>query len=183
MLIDASYLNKVSKDLLQHFSQVIGRELPGAELADLLEYMALDAGIQVGGNEIQVLFVYDGSLQRFQVLKPSGLSDELDGKAFKGKLGEFSLYAYQPSGMATREELFMESLGLMADSKEARHIIALPDEELYGERAAELLEKVEKKENIVLMGMNPPVTEYSHRFEMVGFALLQAFGVRPDELQ
>ena len=32
ILIDAAYINKVTKDLSQHFSQVIGRELPKADL-------------------------------------------------------------------------------------------------------------------------------------------------------
>ena len=43
ILIDATYINKVTKDLSQHFSQVIGRELPKADLSIFLECVAMDA--------------------------------------------------------------------------------------------------------------------------------------------
>ena len=59
ILIDAAYINKVTKDLSQHFGQVIGRELPKADLAIFLECVAMDAAIQPGDNVLQVLFVYD----------------------------------------------------------------------------------------------------------------------------
>lgn len=183
MLLDASFLDRVSTDIAGHFSQVIGRELAQAQLADLLEYMALDAGIPVGENEVQVFFIYNGKASaQFHVLVPASLESEIDGKAFKGKLGEFSLYAYQPLDMATTEDLFLETLELVIDSKEVKHITAVPDEMQYAEKAVALLNKAEKKYAVVLMGMNPPVTEFSHRFETLGFPLLQALGVRPDEL-
>ena len=37
ILIDAAYINKVTNDLSSHFGQVIGRELPKADLPVLLE--------------------------------------------------------------------------------------------------------------------------------------------------
>ena len=43
MLIDASYLNKVGQDISNHFAPVVNRDLPKADLAVLLECMALDA--------------------------------------------------------------------------------------------------------------------------------------------
>ena len=46
MLIDACYLNRVVNDMRRHFSPIVGRELPRADLAVLLECMALDAGVQ-----------------------------------------------------------------------------------------------------------------------------------------
>ena len=48
MLIDASYLDKVGSDMSAHFAPIVNRELPKADLANLLECLALDAGIQLG---------------------------------------------------------------------------------------------------------------------------------------
>ena len=57
ILIDASYINKVTGDLSQHFGQMIGRELPKADLPIFLECVAMDAAIQPGENVLQVLLV------------------------------------------------------------------------------------------------------------------------------
>lgn len=37
--------------------------------------------------------------------------------AFKSQLGEFALYSFEPSDMASREELFLESLRVVVDAK------------------------------------------------------------------
>ena len=50
MLVDAAYLNRVCGDLKKHFSTVLGRELPKADLPVLMECLALDAGLQFGEN-------------------------------------------------------------------------------------------------------------------------------------
>ena len=37
MLIDASYLDRVGSDMSAHFAPIVNRELPKADLANLLE--------------------------------------------------------------------------------------------------------------------------------------------------
>ena len=117
MLIDASYLDRVTCDLQAHFAPIVNRELPKADLAVLLECLALDAGMKLGNNEIQVIFIYESGEGRLEGLTPSDLGKELHGMAFKSELGEFALYAFQPSDLATREELFIESLQLAVSSR------------------------------------------------------------------
>ena len=56
ILIDAAFLDRVGKDMAAHFAPLVGRELPKADLAVLLECLALDAGIEPGKNEIQIIF-------------------------------------------------------------------------------------------------------------------------------
>ena len=57
-----------------HFAPLVGRELPKADLAVLLECLAfLDAGIEPGNNEIQVIFVYDAEHSRMNFCLPSHL--------------------------------------------------------------------------------------------------------------
>ena len=57
MLIDASYLDRVGCDMAEHFSPILNRELPKADLAALLECLALDAGVVLGDNAVQVIFI------------------------------------------------------------------------------------------------------------------------------
>lgn len=182
MLIDATYLDRVGCDMTAHFAPIVNRELPKADLANLLECLALDAGVQLGENEVQVIFIYEAGEEKMKFCTPSLLNMELHNMAFKSQLGEFSLYAFQPSDMATREDLFIESLQLAGESKDVCRFIIVPDEDGYGKRIGDYINKVEGKESITVFGMNPPAYEGDYSFEMLGFPVLQSLGIRAEEL-
>ena len=182
ILIDASYINKVAGDLSRHFSQMIGRELPKADLPVFLECVAMDAAIQPGENVLQVLLVYDKELTKMDAFNPSDLKKELNDVAFKSQLGEFQLNTFEPSGMADREAFFLEAVKLVADAKEVKHLVIVPSETEYGDKLPEILEKVDGKESIHVLGMNPLVPSKAYRWDMMGYAVLQALGVRSDEI-
>ena len=182
ILIDAAYINKVTTDLSQHFGQVIGRELPKADLAIFLECVAMDAAIQPGDNVLQVLFVYDKNENKMDAFNPSDLKKELNDVAFKSQLGEFQLNAFEPSDMADRESFFLEAVKLVADAKEVKHLVVVPSESEYGDKLPEIFDKVDGKESIHVLGMNPPVSSDKYQWEMLGYAVLQALGIRSDEI-
>ena len=182
ILIDAAYINKVTKDLSQHFGQVIGRELPKADLAIFLECVAMDAAIQPGDNVLQVLFVYDKDENKMDAFNPSDLKNELNDVAFKSQLGEFQLNAFEPSEMADKETFFLESVRLIADAKEVKHLVVVPSESEYGDKLPEIFDKVDGKESIHVLGMNPPAPSDKYQWEMLGYAVLQALGIRSDEI-
>lgn len=181
MLIDASYINKVGTDMADYFSWKMNRTFPKADLALLLECMAADAGIQPGENEIQAIFIYEDKMRAMNFCQPSRLAEEIHGKAFKGPMGEFLLYAFQPSDLATREDLFMEALQLANASKEVRRILLVPDEELYSSRLSDYLKGM-AGEKAVVMGMNLRQEKFDYRFEVIGYPLLKAYGISPDEI-
>ena len=174
ILIDAAYINKVTKDLSQHFSQVIGRQLPKADLPIFLECVAMDAAIQPGENVLQVLFVYDKEHTKMDAFNPSDLKKELNDVAFKSQLGEFQLNTFEPSDMADRESFFLEAVKLVADAKEVKHLVVVPSETEYGDKLPEIFEKVDGKESIHVLGMNPPEPSEKYHWEMLGYAVLQA---------
>ena len=182
ILIDAAYINKVTKDLSQHFGQVIGRELPKADLPIFLECVAMDAAIQPGDNVLQVLFVYDKNESKMDAFNPGDLKKELNDVAFKSQLGEFQLNTFEPSDMADKEAFFLESVRLIADAKEVKHLVVVPSESEYGDKLPEIFEKVDGKESIHVLGMNPPASSDKYQWEMLGYAVLQALGIRSDEI-
>lgn len=181
MLIDAAYINKVTTDLKEHFKQVVGRELPKADLALFLECLSMDAGMKEGENIIQSLFIYDKEGKMMDAFQPGDLKKELNDVAFKSEMGEFQLNAFEPSDMATREEFFLESVKLVADAKEVKRLIIIPFEE-YADKLPAILEKVEGKDSIHVFGMNPPAKEVTYQWEMMGFAILQSLGIRANEV-
>ena len=182
ILIDAAYINKVTKDLSKHFGQVIGRELPKADLPIFLECVAMDAAIQPGDHTLQVLFVYDKSQSKMDAFNPGDLKKELNDVAFKSQLGEFQLNAFEPSDMADRGAFFLEAVKLVADAKEVKHLVVVPSETEYGDKLPEIFNKVDGKESIYVLGMNPLESSDKFRWEMLGYAVLQALGIRSDEI-
>ena len=182
ILIDAAYINKVTKDLSQHFGHLIGRELPKADLPIFLECVTMDAAIQPGKNVLQVLFVYDKNQTKIDAFNPSDLKKELNDVAFKSQLGEFQLNTFEPSDMADKETFFLESVRLVADAKEVKHLVVVPDEMEYGDKLPEIFDKVDGKESIHVLGMNPPAPSDKYQWEMLGYAVLQALGIRSDEI-
>ena len=182
ILIDASYINKVTGDLNQHFGQMIGRKLPKADLPIFLECVAMDAAIQPGENVLQVLLVYDKEHAKMDAFNPSDLKKELNDVAFKSQLGEFQLNTFEPSDMADREAFFLEAVKLVADAKEVKHLVIVPSETEYGDKIPEILEKVDGKESIHVLGMNPLAPSRAFSWEMMGYAVLQALGIRSDEI-
>ena len=46
----------------------------------------------------------------------------------------------------------------------------------------EIFEKVDGKESIHVLGMNPLALSKAFRWEMMGYAVLQALGIRSDEI-
>ena len=182
LLIDAPYIDKVTADLSQHFSQVIGRELPKADLPIFLECVAMDAAIQQGEHVLQVLLVYDKNHTKLNAFNPSDLKKALNDVAFKSQLGEFQLNTFEPSDMTDRESFFLESVKLVADAKEVKHLVVIPSETEYGDKLPEIFEKVDGKESIHVLGMNPPAPSKHFQWEMMGYAVLQALGIRSDEI-
>ena len=124
ILVDVAYVDRVAGDLSKHFGDVVGRKLPKADLPVLLECLSLDSGIPLGENAVQVLFIYDEESKKMDAFQPSDLEKELNNVAFKSQLGEFALYSFEPSDMASREELFLESLRVVVDAKEVKRVIS-----------------------------------------------------------
>ena len=172
ILIDAAYIDKVTTDLSQHFSQVIGRELPKADLPIFLECVAMDAAIQPGEHVLQVLLVYDKNHAKLNAFNPSDLKKALNDVAFKSQLGEFQLNTFEPSDMADREAFFLESVKLVADAKEVKHLVVIPSETEYGDKLPEIFEKVDGKESIHVLGMNPPAPSKHFQWELFFYDIL-----------
>ena len=148
----------------------------------LAKCVAMDAAIQPGEHVLQVLLVYDKNHTKLNAFNPSDLKKELDDVAFKSQLGEFQLNTFEPSDMADREAFFLESVKLVADAKEVKHLVVIPSETEYGDKLPEIFEKVDGKESIHVLGMNPPAPSKHFRWEMLGYAVLQALGIRSDEI-
>lgn len=181
MLIDAAFLDFVVTDLKKYFTSILKRDLQEVDLSQLMTYLALDAAIGEGKNDIQVLLVYDAATTRFTHCRPSDLKTELNGVAFNNELGEFSFASVSSEGMVSREELYLDLLGIVSDSADVKKLILISSNEEYGDRVTAALKEVKEKE-IIQFRMNEPAAPVDYRWEMLAYPVMQALGIRGEEL-
>lgn len=182
VLIDAAFLNFVITDMKGYFEKALQRSLQEIDLSMLTTYLTLDAGITEGKNEVQFLFVYDKASSRLVYCQPSDLSQELNGVAFQSQYGEYSFASVPSEGMVSREDLFLDLLSIVSDSADVKKMIVVSFNEEYGKRVTDALRVVKGKE-IIQFRMNEPESPVEYKWEMLAFPVMQALGIKAEELQ
>lgn len=182
ILVDADYVDAVAFDLIVNFERMLNRPMPKADLAQWLVCVALDGGIRQGKNDIQVVLIYGRERKALDNFAPSDFAAELDGKAFTDDyVGEFRLSSVKREELSDAEHLYLQSLEALADAKDIRRLIVVPDMEKYGARVREILGRTEGKE-ITLLAMEPQAGR-GFRSEILGYSLMNALGIRGDEFK
>lgn len=181
ILVDADYLDGVAFDLIVNFERMINRRIPPADLCHWLDCIVLDGGLRPGDNAVQAVFLHDRTRPKFTNFRPSDFSSELDGKAFKDNLGEFSLLSFPVEEVVSRADFFLQSLENVLASAEVKRVMVIADLESYGDRVKRLAAQSEGKD-ITLFAMQP-VTGRGFSQEILGYSLMSALGIRGEEIQ
>ena len=183
MIIDADYVDKVAFNLIVNFERMLGRRIPQADLAKWMDCVALDGGIRPGENEILVVLIHQKDKTKLENFKPSDYVKDIDGKAFKDHLGEFSIGAYPIEDIAGSENYFSDALQLIAAQKEVKRIMVVPNAEdsyIYNNVRA-MLKDVDDEKRITLLSMQP-MPNWNFRQEILGYSLLAALGISSEEI-
>lgn len=184
ILVDADYVDSVAFDLIVNFERMIGRRIPKADMARWIDCVALDGGLREGDHETQVVLIHGKQRQQMENFAPGVFATELDGKAFRDNLGEFAISALPvEEGMTTAEDLFVESLEVISNSKEARRIMVVPNAEKTYDRVREALRHVDDEEKRITVFAMQPMPGGNFRQEILGYSLMQALGIRADEIK
>lgn len=182
ILIDAAFLNLVVEDVKKNFERMLNRPLRSVDVRDLIIYLALDAGVRDGDNKVQVLFVYDKDSMLLKHCIPSDLAVKLNDVAFNDSLGEFAFNSYQPEQLISREELYLEFLRVLLDAKEVKRMILVSFNEEYGDKVMKILKDTKDKE-LIQFRMDEPECQVSFRWEILAYPVMQALGIKGDELK
>ena len=178
ILVDADYVDKVAFDLIVNFERMIGRRIPQADMAKWLECVALDGGLREGSNETQVVLLH--SKNKMENFLP-GVFDELDGKAFNGQLGEFLISCVPVEELTTMDDLFIDSMQIIANAAEVSRLIIVPDAEHIYNKVREGLKDTDPDKHITILSMQP-MQGGQFRQEILGYSLMAALGIRSAEL-
>ena len=141
MVIDVAYLNFVINDLKNYFERKLERSLQKIDLALFAMYLAMDAGIEEGENDVQILLLYDKESEELHHCMPCDVKQELDGVAFRGSLGEFSFMAVPSEGFVSRGELFLDLLRIILNSADVEKMVVVSFNEEYGEDVEDILKE------------------------------------------
>ena len=184
ILVDADYVDKVAFDLTVNFERMIGRRIPQADMAQWLECVALDGGLRPQTSDIShqtsiqvVLLHKQGQMDNFT----PGRFAELDGKAFEGRLGEFLISCVQVEELTTMDDLFVDSMQVIANAEEVKRLIVVPDADHLYNKVREGLRHADPDKHVTVLAMQP-MEGGNFRQEILGYSLMAALGIRSEEI-
>ena len=185
ILVDADYVDKVAFDLTVNFERMIGRRIPQADMAQWLECVALDGGLRPQPSDlapqttIQVVLLHkQAQMDNFT----PGCFVELDGKAFKGRLGEFLISCVPVEDLTTMDDLFVDSMQVIANAEEVKRLIVVPDAEHIYKKVREGLRHADPDKHVTVLAMQP-MEGGNFRQEILGYSLMAALGIQSAELK
>ena len=181
ILIDADFADHIAFDLIVNFERMLGRRIPNADMARWIDCLALDGGIREGDEQTQVALVHSKGKEQLDYFTPGQLKTELDGQAFKDNLGEFVINAFSEESMAGRDSLMADMLLLGLTTKEVKRIILVPDEE-HIDHLRHVLRHADAEKQVTILAMQP-IMGGNFRQEILGYSLMNALGIKGEELK
>lgn len=184
IIVDADYVDRVAFDLIVNFERMIGRRIPKADLAKWIDCVALDGGLREGEHDTQVVLIHDKKQAALDNFMPANYDDELNGKAFKDHLGEFTVSSFPVEDVTTASDFFLDTVAMVCAQKEVKRVMIVPDAEnraLYAD-LRHTLQRVDDEKRITVFAMQP-MEGGNFRQEILGYSLMNALGIRAEELK
>lgn len=193
IIADAEYIDSVAFNLIVNFERMIGRHIPQADMAQWVECVAMDGGMNrenAQKAETNVVLVHDMKQEELNNFNPSSFATEYDGQAFKGDLGEFAFATVasdENSETMTKMDIMTDVLAAMADEPNVKRVMVIPNLDNDGtlERLMPVLRHLDRAcqdKRITLFAMQP-LTGVPCRSEILGYSLMAALGIRAEEIK
>lgn len=184
IIVDGEYVDSVAFNLIVNFERMLERRIPNADLAQWLDCIALDGGIREGEHENQVIFLHNpesGSLDNFT---PSSYTSDLDGKAFKDSLGEFTLSSYKVESIVSKNDFIIDILRTASNHKDVKRImvVANTDEHNMVDAIRHALKDADEEKKITVFAMQP-IAGGNFKQEILGYSLMSALGIKSNEIK
>ena len=112
---------------------------------------------------------------------PGNYADELNGKAFRGRLGEFSFTAVSTEGLASTESLYADTLQLVLQQQGVKRLMVIPSDDAL-DRVRQALRRADDEKRITLFAMQP-IAGGAFRQEILGYSLMAALGIKGSEIK
>ena len=184
IVVDADYVDNVAFNLIVNFERIIGRRIPQADLARWLDCIALDGGVRNGENSLQVVMVHSKTKTQMENFTPANFADELNGKAFKDNLGEFAIGTYAVEDLVNATDFFLDVVQTICAQPEVKRVMVVPNAEnaeLYEALRRQMHRLDDDSKRVTVFSMQP-LPGGNFRQEILGYSLMNALGIRSDEI-
>lgn len=184
IVVDADYVDNVAFNLIVNFERIIGRRIPQADLARWLDCIALDGGVRNGENSLQVVMVHSKAKNQMENFSPANFADELNGKAFKDNLGEFAIGTYAVEDLVNATDFFLDVVQTICAQPEVKRMMVVPNAEnaeLYEGLRRQMHRLDDDSKRVTVFAMQP-LPSGNFRQEILGYSLMNALGIRSDEI-
>lgn len=188
IIVDADYIDYVAFQLSVQFERMINRRIPKADMSQWAICIALDGGLRDNGekHETQVVLVHDINKSKMDNFTPADYEKELNAKAFNDeKFGEFIINAFPVEGVTSKDEYILDVIKTVCAHEEVKRVMVVPNAEegsLYDEIREHLKHVDDDNKRITLFAMQPMMGG-NFRQEILGYSLMNAMGIRGDEIK
>lgn len=186
IIVDADYVDRVAFDLIVNFERMIGRKIPRADMSQWAVCVALDGGLREGNHQTQLVLIHDKKRTGMENFSPSMFDKELNGQAFRdARLGEFLVSSYPVEELTGKEEFILEVVKAALTQKEVKRIMVVPNAEegsIYDEIRA-LMHALDDEERLVTLFAMQPLPGGKFRQELLGYSLMNALGIKSNEIK
>lgn len=188
IVVDAKYVSNVAFDLIVNFERMLQRRIPNTDLPQWLDCVALDGGVRPieegGKQQTSVIFVHPKGDAKMSNFTPSNYAEDLNEKAFEDNLGEFVLSSYPVEELVPTNEFILDIVKTAANHKDVKRVMVVADCD-NGEMPQLLrqaLRDVDDSKRITVFAMQP-VAGGNFRQEILGYSLMNALGIKAEELK
>jgi len=181
IIADAAFIDKVAFDLIVNFERMLERRIPQADMAKWVECIALDGGLREGSHHTTVVLTHDKEQKQLKNFLPSSFSQDLDGQAFNGPLGEFCFSTPCGETYVGKDELFLDTLQTFLAEKDVKRIMVIPDDAIYN-NVRDILRKTDDDDKRITVFAMQPMPGGNFRQEILGYSLMAALGIRGEEI-
>lgn len=183
IIADADFVDKVAFDLTVNFERMLMRRVPKADLARWIDCIALDGGIREGENEVQVVLIHNKENTELENFTPAHYKEELDGKAFKDHLGEFSINTYPVEELVSKADFIAEAAQIACSQKEVKRVMVVPDDEETYAKVRHALKRIDDEGKRITLFAMQPIEGGNFRQEILGYSLMSALGINGEEIK
>lgn len=185
IIADADYLDRVAFNLSVNFERMLGRRIPPADLAHWAVCVALDGGLREGRHQTQVVLIHDKEHAKLDNFQPAAYDSELNGQAFRDdKLGEFLVSSFPVEALVSKDDFMLDIVRTTCNAEETHRIMVIPNAEegdLYA-RLRHDLRDIDDEKRVTLFAMQP-MEGGNFKQEILGYSLMNALGIKADEIK
>lgn len=180
IIINADYVDRVALNLIVNFERMLNRPIAAADIPRWLNCLALDCGINIGENEIQIIFIHSKEKKCFKNFIPNDFEKDLDAKAFKDHLGEFLLNSFAVENIVSLEQFYQQVLETVLNDKQTQNIAIIDDLESGAEHIKQIIKPFSKQKDLTVFSMEPLYIKGTENV-ILGYSLMNAMGVKGEE--